>query len=94
MSLNTSQNVHDLIVLDADMNVNELDGMDCNPSHQLLQDEGPRSEAHHHAGPHHTTQHQDNVLPCVSNSRSRSVRTRGSISNSPPRQRKKGQFCN
>ena len=89
MSLSTSHNVHDMIILDGEMDVNELDGMDCNPSHQLLQDAGPRIEGRHHTAHRQITQHQDNDLPCVSNSRSMSVRTRGSISNSPPRQRKR-----
>ena len=50
------QNGHGLIVMDNDMDVNELDGMDCNPSHQLLQDAGARSKVRHH-GPLHRTDH-------------------------------------
>ena len=84
MPHNTSQNVQRFLSDDEDMNVIELDGTDCNPGHQLLQDDEPWAEYHHHVPQRLADQHQDNDLPCDNTSRSRSVRTRGSVSNSPP----------
>ena len=54
MSLNTSQNGHGLMMIDNDIDVIELDGTDCNPGHQLLQDAEAQSEVRHH-GPHQLT---------------------------------------